>query len=267
MHILNRYEVVKILGAGSMGAVYLCRHRELSGRLFAVKLLSKDALAHPGVAKHFRDRALASYSVTHPNLIQIYEYFQDEDVVGLSMEYLEGGSLADLLLNDISMPEVTRILIGICSGVQAVHDVGMIYKNLKPESVLFTKGREVKLAGFGTTVFINHGLNEHGGVSASINYVTPEYMTSGKEDKVGDIYRIGLLGYEMITGEYPFSGHTVHETISKRLNEELDSPQLHRSDCPESLAQVIQKAASREVSARYQSASEMRQALESIRFS
>lgn len=266
--IAGRYEVVKCLGAGSMGLVYACRHRELSGHLVAVKVLFPEVAQDKIAAARFRNEIFASYGVSHPNVVRAYEYLRDGDLVAYTMEYVGGGDLADRLgrKNErIPIPEVIKILFQMCLGVQAIHDAGIVHRDLKPENILLSKDGQVKIADFGIAR-MGHGpkLTEHGGVVGTIDYVSPEYMLNSQVDWRSDIYAIGILGYEMVTGESPFRGDSVYATMTKRLKSDPVLPSVLRPDCPKELDAIILHAMHREVEQRYQSALEVASDLEKL---
>ncbi len=258
--IAGRYEVVKCLGAGSMGLVYACRHRELAGHLVAVKVLFPEVAKDNVAAARFRNEIVASYGVSHPNVVRAYEYFRDGDLVAYTMEYVGGGDLADRLAQGEKMPisVVVRYLGQIASGVQAIHDAGIVHRDLKPENILLTQEGDVKITDFGIAR-TGHGpkLTEHGGVVGTIDYVSPEYLERGQVDARSDIYAIGVLGYEMITGQSPFKGDSVIATMTLRLRSDPQQPIQLRPDCPVRLNEIILRAMERNPELRYQSTAEI----------
>lgn len=267
--IAGRYEVVKCLGAGSMGLVYACRHKELSGHLVAVKVLFPEVAQDKVAAARFRNEIFASYGVSHPNVVRAYEYLRDGDLVAYTMEYVGGGDLADKLGNPqvpMSVSEIISVLSQMCLGVQAIHDAGIIHRDLKPENILLSKEGHVKIADFGIAR-TGHGpkLTEHGGVVGTIDYVSPEYMLNSQVDWRSDIYAIGILGYEMVTGDSPFRGDSVYATMTKRLKTDPTPPSSIRSECPKELDVIILKAMERDPELRYQSTTEMYQDLDPLR--
>lgn len=260
--IAGRYEVVKCLGAGSMGLVYACRHRELAGHMVAVKVLFPEVAQDKIAAARFRNEIFASYGVSHPNVVRAYEYIRDGDLLAYTMEYVGGGDLADKLNlgkgGGVSISEIVQLLGEICGGLQAIHDAGIVHRDLKPENILITKDGHVKIADFGIAR-TRHGpkLTEHGGVVGTIDYVSPEYMLNSHVDWRSDIYAIGILTYEMMTGESPFRGDSVYATMTKRLKSDPVHPCTLRPECPPGLAEIILKAMHRDPEQRYQSMSEM----------
>lgn len=258
--IAGRYEVVKCLGAGSMGLVYACRHRELSGHLVGVKVLFPEVAQDKVAAARFRNEIFASYGVSHPNVVRAYEYLRDGDLVAYTMEYVGGGDLAERLTRSdiLTVQEIMQILSQMCSGVQAIHDAGIVHRDLKPENILLTKEGDIKIADFGIAR-TGHGpkLTEHGGVVGTIDYVSPEYMLNSQVDWRSDIYAMGILAYEMSTGVSPFRGDSVYATMTKRLKEDPKPPSAHRAEIPPQLDNIILKAMARDPEERYQSAAEM----------
>lgn len=258
--IAGRYEVVKGLGAGSMGVVYACRHRDLAGHLVSVKVLFPEFAQDKTASARFRNEICASYGVSHPNVVRAYEYLTDGDLVAYTMEYVSGGDLADRLDRDdpIPIPDVVTILSQMCSGVQAIHDAGIVHRDLKPENILISKDGKVKITDFGIAR-TDHGpkLTEHGGVVGTINYVSPEYMLHAQVDWRSDIYAIGILAYEMIVGEAPFHGDSMYATMTKRLKSDPTPPSVSRPECPAELDRVVLRAMHRDREERYQSAQEI----------
>ena len=266
--IAGRYEVVKCLGAGSMGLVYACRHRELSGHLVAVKVLFPEVSQDKIAAARFRNEIFASYGVSHPNVVRAYEYIRDGDLVAYTMEYVGGGDLADRLgrsREPIAVGEVIKMLSQMCAGVQAIHDSGIVHRDLKPENILLSKDGNVKIADFGIAR-TGHGpkLTEHGGVVGTIDYVSPEYMLNSQVDWRSDIYALGILAYEMLTGESPFKGDSVYATMTKRLKTDPEPPSRIRQDCPPELDAIVLKAMQRDPESRYQSAGSMYEDLQAL---
>jgi len=256
----GRYEVVKCLGAGSMGMVYACRHRELAGRLVAMKVLFAEVAVDAVATARFRNEIFASYEVNHPNVVRAYEYFRDGDLIAFTMEYVGGGDLADRISseNPIPIEDIVRMLSQMCSGVQAIHDAGIIHRDLKPENILLTAQDDIKITDFGIArTGSGPKLTEYGGVVGTIDYVSPEYLEVGQVDARSDIYALGVLGFEMITGESPFKGQSVFETITMRLRSDPPFPAELRPECSKDLSDIVLKALRRDPELRYQTAQAM----------
>lgn len=257
--IAGRYEVVKCLGAGSMGLVYACRHRELSGNLVAVKVLFPEVAQDKVAAARFRNEIFASYGVSHPNVVRAYEYLRDGDLVAYTMEFVGGGDLSDRLsrwkTDPLPISEAVRLLWQMAGGVQAIHDAGIIHRDLKPENILLTSDGHVKIADFGIArTGYGPKLTEHGGVVGTIDYVSPEYMLNSQVDWRSDIYALGILTYEMLTGDSPFRADSVYATMTKRLKMDPAPPSSYRPEVPKEMDAIVLKALAREPEDRYQAA-------------
>jgi serine/threonine protein kinase len=236
--------------------------------MVAVKVLFPEVAQDRVAAARFRNEIFASYGVSHPNVVRAYEYLRDGDIVAYTMEYVGGGDLAERLgrVDDlVPVPEAMRILSQMCSGVQAIHDAGIVHRDLKPENILLTKEGSVKIADFGIArTGQGPRLTEHGGVVGTIDYVSPEYMFNSQVDWRSDIYALGILAYEMITGEPPFRGDSVYATMNMRLKTDPSPPSTIRPECPPELDRIVLKAMARNPEERYQSAAEMMYDLQAL---
>lgn len=263
--ISGRYEVVRCLGAGSMGLVYACRHRELAGQLVAVKVLFPEVAQDKVAAARFRNEIQASYGVSHPNVVRAYEFIRDGEMLAYTMEFVGGGDVAEKLSDPsklMGIDEILSIVSQMCLGVQAIHDAGIVHRDLKPENILLSKEGQVKIADFGIAkAGSGPRLTEHGGVVGTIDYVSPEYMLNAQVDWRSDIYAMGVLLYEMLTGTSPFKADSVYATMTKRLKTDPTPPSKLRRDCPEDLDRVVARAMQRNPELRYQAAMEMGQDL------
>lgn len=263
----GRYEVVKCLGTGSMGMVYACRHRELAGHIVAMKVLFSEVARDDVAAARFKNEIVASYEVSHPNVVRAYEYFRDGDLIAFTMEYIGGGDIADKIANSESIPvgEIVRMLSQMCSGVQAIHDARIIHRDLKPENILLTTQGDVKITDFGIArTGTGPKLTEHGSVVGTIDYVSPEYLERGEVDSRSDIYALGVIAYEMITHEAPFKGKSLIEAMTLRLRTDPTPPIALRPDCPPALSDIVMRALARDPEQRYQTARDMLEALGSL---
>lgn len=263
----GKYEVVRCLGAGSMGMVYACRHRDLQGQLVAAKVLFNEVASDKVAAARFKNEILASYGVSHPNVVRAYEFIKDGDLIAYTMEFVGGGDLADRMGRPelLKISEILRLLTQMTAGVQAIHDAGIVHRDLKPENILLTNDGSVKIADFGIARKTDGPkLTEHGGVVGTLEYVSPEYMLKSQVDWRSDIYAMGVLAYELIAGEPPFKGDSAYASISMRLQTDPEPPSKYRSECPAGLDGIVLKALQRDPEERYQSAMEMFQDLQVV---
>jgi serine/threonine protein kinase len=266
MIIQGKYEIVRCLGAGSMGMVYAVKHLDLQGRILAMKVLFSDVAKDETQAARFKNEIVASYEVNHPNVVRAYDYFRENDMIAYTMEYVSGGDLADRLTEDelLSIDEIVFMLRQMASGVQAIHDAGIIHRDLKPENILLTEHGDVKITDFGIARNLKGPrLTDHGGIVGTFAYVAPEYLEHGKIDIRSDIYSLGVLAYEMITGEAPYNAKNVVEEMHLRLTTDPAPPINLRKSCPKFLSDAIMQALSRDPKTRFSSAKEFFEILSS----
>jgi predicted Ser/Thr protein kinase len=260
--IAGKYFVEKCLGMGTLGAVYRCANRELG--TVAVKVLFPEIAKNEVAAVRFQNEFKASCGVTHPNVVRAYEYISEGSLIAYAMEFIGGGDLADRFNRERRFPfaDIYKLLIQICSGLQAIHESGIVHRDLKPENILLTDQGDVKIADFGIAR-LSEGpkLTAHGEIMGTIGYVSPEYLLQSKLDNRSDIYALGVMAYEMVTGRPPFQEATMYATLKKRLNSDPKKPSAHRWMCPRALNNIILKAMARNPAERYQSAAEMLEAL------
>jgi serine/threonine protein kinase len=232
--------------------------------MVAVKVLFPElSQDNKNQAARFRNEIFAAYGVNHPNVVKAWEYIRDGDLIAYSMEFVSGGDLATKLGRadaPMDIPSIVKLLSQMCAGVQAIHDAGIVHRDLKPENILLTKEGDVKIADFGIArleLASSRKLTEHGGVVGTIDYVAPEYLLSSQIDARADIYAVGILGYEMITGESPFRGETIYDTMWKRIKSDPPPPSHVRSECPIKLDEIILRAMARAPEDRFQTARDM----------
>jgi serine/threonine protein kinase len=267
MVVQGKYEILRCLGAGSMGMVYAVKHLELQGRVLAMKVLFSDVAKDEVQAARFKNEIVASYEVNHPNVVRAYDYFRENAMIAYTMEYVSGGDLADRLAEDelLSIDEILFMLRQMASGVQAIHEAGIIHRDLKPENILLSEQGDVKITDFGIARNLKGPrLTDHGGIVGTFAYVAPEYLEHGKIDVRSDIYSLGVLAYEMITGEPPYSAKNVVEEMHLRLTTDPAPPKQLRKSCPEKLSDAILQALSRDPSTRFSSARELYDVLTSV---
>ncbi len=258
------FSIIRQLGEGSTGVVYLARHAELGDNV-AIKVLRLHLASNEHWRARFKNEAFAAYSVNHPNVLSVYEYFADKDLVALSMEFAENGDLTSILNSKLSIATITQVLLQIARGLEAIHQAGLVHRNIKFENILLARDNQVKICDFCQAFPVGaRPKAEEGAIVGTIDYVTPEYMRFGVVDWRTDIYALGIIGYELITGRSPFQGNSVYETMRKRLDCLPTAPSLLRGDCPRVLDQIILQALSIRPEDRYQSAADLANALEAL---
>ncbi len=263
----NRYDVLRLLGAGRFGTVYACRHLELSGHLVAVKILHPEFVSDEAILTQFRDEVTTSFAVSHPHVVRAYEYFRDKDLAGFTMEYVDGGNLAQRLTGERQIPirEVVRLLSEICGGLQSIHDTNLVHGNLTAENVLVTSRNEVKLSDFGRSELprsLKPDEEEAGG--RGVDASSPEFLESGVSDELSDLYAVGIIGYRLVTGIPPFTIESPTESLKQRKSENYIPPDELRKECPRRLNDWVAQALRADRTRRFRSPTEMRLMLEEI---
>jgi serine/threonine-protein kinase len=256
----DRYRVISYLGAGTSGQVYLCRDRKRADSRIAVKVLPASLANKPFARAEFLREFLIGSRLDHPNLLHYYDTVRESDLTAFSMEYVGGGNLAGLIKRKLPLKitEKIRILIEIARGLGALHRLHVIHHDLKPANILLTNRREVKVSDFGVSRFKGQPPDE--ACDARIGtpqYISPEYLTDGVVTPLSDIYALGLLAYELVTGVPAFVGRTTVETIQMRFRVKPPAPHQRCEDCPRMLSKVILRAMSLDPLERPQSPAEL----------
>jgi len=255
--ITGRYRIKRCLHQGSASSVFLCLDEGSGGREVAVKLLSHDLPeGNPERVSFYREMMLAAM-IRHENVIRTYECFQEGSVLGFAMEYADGGDLADYMTRNsrIALEDALYFLHQTALGLVAIHEAGIIHRDIKPENILLTSKGQLKIADFGIAQLyssLDRLLTEEE-VRGTVDYIAPESL-QGRESGCGsDVYALGVMGYELITGTCPFQGASMIETLREQLTREPAAPSRLRQDCPAALDVLLLKAMARDPSRRHNS--------------
>jgi eukaryotic-like serine/threonine-protein kinase len=269
----NKYLVRRVLGRGSMGMVYLAYDLALE-REVALKVLLPHYSRDPKVAKRFRREAVAMASVRHEHVVQIFAFGDHEGHPYFVMEYIPGHTVASLLESasrrgeQLYLDVVLGILNQVCRGLQAVHDRGIVHRDVKPANMLIGPRFRVALTDFGLVEKIQGSLSKRD-LAGTPLYIAPELIRSRplgeNELHLCDIYALGVSTYEMLTGEVPFDGETIKEILRRHVEDPPPSVCALRSDMPAAVDAVIARALDKEPSARYATATEFLRALTEAR--
>ncbi len=262
----GRYEVIRQLGAGGMGAVYLaCDPNERTFQV-AIKVLYPGTLQSTKSRERFRNEITASYRIKHRNVVRAYEYFDAEDVQAYAMEYIDGGDLLEQLrAGRMACSEAVLILTQIASALEAIHKAGIVHRDLKPENILITKQGEVKITDFGVArLRESRTLTNAGSMVGTPKYLAPEYVETGECDGRGDIFAIGVIAYELLSGTSPFGKDFKPQQVLDRLKMRIPPLQEVAPGCPAQLAAIVHMAMSLKVRERYQNATALREDLERL---
>lgn len=266
--VFNRYKILRYLGRGGTSVVYACAHTDNQEMVAALKVLSDNAAKDEKIVARFRSEIRVASRLDHPHVVQVIEFVRNTYSEAYSMELVEGGSLHDLLCHQErpQISEIVRLLQQICKGVQAIHKAGIVHRDLKPKNILLTLKRDVKISDFSTAICPDAGrLPYDEGAVGTYEYMSPEVLTKGKADLRSDVFAVGVIAYQMLTGELPFQTRKFADKIAPTRQGRLKAPSLIRSDCPSSLAQLVMKALQVKPTKRFQTAEEMDDALANLR--
>lgn len=255
----GRYEVIEEIGRGGMAVVYLAKCLVLN-RYVAIKMLRPEYRGDAEFIKRFKIEALSAASLSHPNIVSIYDVGNEGDAEFIVMEYVEGITLKQYLSAKGTLPwkEAVDSAAQICSGLEHAHKKGIIHKDIKPENIIITKEGILKITDFGIAKALNQGTITTGGLTmGSVHYFSPEQARGSITDAKTDLYSVGILLYEMVAGRRPFEGETAISVAMQHIEAEPIRPSMFNQSIPRSLESVILKAMKKNQSERYQSATEM----------
>ncbi|CCI85738.1 non-specific serine threonine protein kinase [Lactobacillus pasteurii DSM 23907 = CRBIP 24.76] len=255
----ERYRIIDILGEGGMANVYLAEDIILQ-RKVAVKLLRLDLRKEPQTESRFQREALATSELSHPNIVSVLDVGTDQGLPYMVMEYVDGPDLKDYIRENspLDLDEVIRIMDQILSAVALAHKHNVIHRDLKPQNILMDQRGNVKIADFGIAVALNQSsITQTNAVMGSVHYMSPEQTRGGLVTAQSDIYSLGIILYELITGTVPFSGETPVSVALKHAQEPIPSIRRKDKKVPQALENVVLKATSKDPRDRYASAQAM----------
>ena len=258
--LFSRFRMIRCLSAGQIGGVYLCSRTDPPHALVALKIVSTSVTRDPRLSRNFEREIRMSHRVFHPNVVRSEDFFSDEDFTAFSMEYVPGGTLAAHLQRKgkLDVDEIILCLLQIVRGLEAIHAAGVVHRDLKPENILIDHQGNVKIADFGIAVTDGDcDLSTQEEINGTINYLAPEYIEHGICDQRSDIYALGVIAYELMTGHLPFYGGSLIESLTARVRFDPTPPRALRSEIPRALSELAVKAMRRSPARRYQSAKEL----------
>ena len=257
--ISDRYQIIKSIGEGGMANVYLAYDTILE-RNVAVKDLRGDLANDEKFVRRFQREALQASSLSHPNIVEVYDVGEDNGEYYIVMEYVEGKHLKGLLKKrgKLTIPEVVDIMIQVTSGLTVAHDSYIIHRDRKPQNIMILDNGLVKLTDFGIALAMNSTqLTQTNSVMGSVHYLPPEGASGKGATLQSDIYSLGILMYELLTGKLPFRGETAVEIALKQLKEPMPSIRKEIPDIPQSIENIILRATAKNPKNRYADAREM----------
>lgn len=262
-----RYQVQALLGEGGMGAVYRAYDRELD-RTVALKLIRPELGADAGVSQRFRQELLLASKISHKNILRIHDLGEANGTKFISMAYVEGEDLHQLLRREGRLPVSRAVSLAkqLCAALEAAHNEGVVHRDLKPQNILLDKAGQVYVSDFGLAKSLEPDATQmtlSGQFLGTPRYMSPEQALAGSVDHRSDLYSLGLILYEMVTGEIPFKAESTLQTMYLRVHEKPKDPRQFNPDLPEYLVQIILRCLETEPAQRYQSAREILDDLES----
>jgi serine/threonine-protein kinase len=261
----GRYRIQRKLGAGGMADVYLAEDQEL-GRRVAIKILNGRHANDDQFIERFRREAKNAAALNHPNIVSIYDRGEAEDTYYIAMEFLDGRTLKELIVSRGAAPVNVAIEYArqILSALRFAHRHGIVHRDIKPHNVLVDSDGRVKVTDFGIARAGTSQMTEAGSIVGTAQYLSPEQARGGEVDPRSDLYSLGVVLYELLTGKTPFDGETPVEIAMKHLSNAPKPPSKLRPDIPRELDMVVMRALAKNPDDRYQSADEMEADLERV---
>ena len=254
----RRYVIKRKLGSGGMADVYLAEDQEL-GRNVALKLLNERHAADEQFVERFRREAQSAAGLNHPNIVSIFDRGYAEGTYYIAMEYLEGRTLKELLVRNGPTPipvsiEYARQILG---ALAFAHRNGIVHRDIKPHNIVVGSDGRLKVTDFGIARSGASQMTEAGSIVGTAQYLSPEQARGASVDPRSDLYSLGIVLYEMLTGHVPFTGDTPVEIAMKHLSLAPEPPSALRPEVPHNLDAVVMRALAKDPDQRYASAEEM----------
>ena len=261
--INDRYQIIRTIGEGGMANVYLA-HDIILDRDVAVKILRGDLAGDEKFVRRFQREAIAASSLSHPNIVEMYDVGEDDGKYFIVMEYIEGQTLKNLIKKRgaLTLSEVIDIMLQLTSGLACAHESYIIHRDIKPQNVLILDDGRVKITDFGIAMALNSNeLTQTNSVMGSVHYLPPEQANGSGATIKSDIYSTGILMYELLTGKLPFKGDNAVEIAIKQMKDPIPSICLENPEIPQSIENIVLKATAKNPKNRYDNVLEMHNAL------
>lgn len=262
----HRYRIIRSLGEGGMANVYLA-HDIVLDRDVSVKLLRLDLRDDPSTKRRFHREAMAATQLNDPHIVGIYDVGEDHGLQYMVMQYVKGTDLKAYIKKHypIPLPQVIDIMEQVLSAVATAHAHGIIHRDLKPQNILIDENKNVKITDFGIAVAVSQdSLTQTNTLMGSVHYLSPEQARGSIATKQSDIYSLGIILFELLTGKVPFEGETAVSIALKHFREEIPSVREQNKEIPQALENVIIKATAKEPAERYNSVNEMAADLKTV---
>lgn len=257
MYIADRYEIIGKIGAGGMSDVYKAKDLTL-GRFVAIKVLKPEFSEDLNFVTKFRTEAQSAAGLEHPNIVNIYDVGSEKGMHYIVMEYVEGITLKTYIekKGQLNYKEAISIAIQVARGIEAAHNNNIVHRDIKPQNIMISNEGKVKVTDFGIARAATSN-TIHSDVMGSVHYTSPEQARNGFVDGKSDIYSLGIVMYEMVTGRVPFDGDTTVAIAIQHLQEEMVAPSVYAPDLPISLEKIILKCTQKSQDRRYATMGEL----------
>jgi len=257
--LAGRYEILKMLGEGGMGTVYKAKDRELD-RLVALKVIRPEYANHPETIRRFKQELILARQITHRNVIRIFDLGIADSFKFITMDYVEGRDLSKILSErgKFSVNDACEIVRQICSGLEAAHGEGVVHRDLKPQNIMLDAQGRVFLMDFGLARSMELvGMTRTGALIGTPTYMSPEQARGEKADVRTDIFALGVIYYELLTGKRPYKDEPMMATLIRRTKELATPPSQVDPSVPEPISDIVMKCLQIKTDLRYQSAEEI----------
>ncbi len=257
MMIGDRYEILEKIGTGGMSDVYKAKDHKLN-RFVAVKVLKQEFSENANFVSKFRVEAQAAAGLMHPNIVNVYDVGEEQDIYYIVMELVEGITLKKYIEKKarLSVKEAISIAIQVSMGIESAHNNHIIHRDIKPQNIIISKEGKVKVTDFGIAKAATSNTITSN-VMGSVHYTSPEQARGGYSDEKSDIYSLGITMFELLTGPVPFNGETTVAIAIKHIQEELPSPRDYVPEIPISVEHIVCKCCQKSPDRRYQSMAEL----------
>ena len=257
MFLGDRYEILEKIGSGGMAEVFKGKDHKLN-RFVAVKVLKDEFVEDKNFVRKFKEEAQAAAALAHPNIVNVYDVGDEQNIFYIVMELVEGITLKTYIEKKgrLTVKEATSIAIQVASGLEIAHNNQIVHRDIKPQNIIISREGKVKVTDFGIAKSISSNTNTADAMG-SVHYTSPEQARGGYSDAKSDIYSLGIVMYEMVTGRVPFDGETTVVVAVKHLQEDIVSPRVYASDVPVSLEHIILKCTEKSPDRRYANAAEL----------
>lgn len=258
----NRYEILKKIDSGGMANIYLARDKKLS-RNVALKIMFPQFASDSHFVERFKREAKSMANLSHPYIATVYDWGKEEEIYYIAMEYLLGENLSQIINKKGIIPpsEVVDISIKICEALEVIHTQGIIHRDIKPSNVLVTEEKDIKITDFGIVKDSTPSITQTGSILGTAQYISPEQARGIKISKRSDIYSLGVVMYEMITGDPPFRGDDSLSVALRHIREKPTLPSNIIKNLSKNLETVIMKCLLKNPEDRYSSATQLKEDL------